>query len=444
MNYKPVDFSCIEIANSLFGDITTESNLRISFYKILFQCLRADVLAFVCSHVLIAALTGIHEKRLFSCHLFGVWVGDLLIDHHYRRQAYRRSRLFQAVNLLKGLGILAQSRAILQKARPDLVVINHSVYPKQGGLLRLALRNNAKAILVRLKLVYIYTNYEQSLSKHPTKIDIGATPDITWEDLFERRFRGYDPRLIDAYAGKPNVALSDVLEEQGLNTEKETILVMCHCFTDANHQFLMDFTSYFDWLRRTYEYALKDRQFNWIFKQHPHSKYYGEENYIFTLLKSRPGVAVVPPNYNNVPLYQSVKAVITVNGSAGEEAPCFGAVPIICGNPEYFDDKIMIAANATNYVETLGNMSKVERLDESLIKYARERLIGREGANSNIGILQFIEVRPNTEESKKRHLEIREFYDRREKHVESAREFEQIVQKIEDTLGWDSIRDSIR
>lgn len=168
-------------------------------------------------------------------------------------------------------------------------------------------------------------------------------------------------------------------KDYNLDPNKKNIFVMLHALTDHPHAHFkwMIFNDYADWFLKTLEFAKKDKNVNWIFKQHPSDKFYPTKDINFQqLFKNAPDNVVFLDNktkFDTRSLIHISDAIITCLGSAGFEIPAMGAIPSITAGDHYYHGFGFSTNPKTKkeYFNILKNLKNSEKLSLDQQKQAK-------------------------------------------------------------------------
>lgn len=171
----------------------------------------------------------------------------------------------------------------------------------------------------------------------------------------------------------------DFCEKYNLDINKKNVFVMLHAFTDHPHSHFkgMIFKDYGDWFLKTLDFAKKNKNVNWIFKQHPSDKFYPTKDINFgKLFENIPDNILFLSTDDKVDtrsLENIADAIVTCLGSAGFEIPAFCAVPSITAGDNHYAG-FSFSKNPKNkkeYFNILKTLDKVEKLPPEAQKEAR-------------------------------------------------------------------------
>ena len=183
------------------------------------------------------------------------------------------------------------------------------------------------------------------------------------QNYIESRSKGYstDINVQKAYSNK--LAGSEFLKRNGISRNRPIVTVFCHAWYDYPHNFGMkNFTDFLDWIKITYEIALKNKNVTWIFKPHPTETWYGGF-YLKDLIKKSPNhIFIIDEKTSVETILDITNSIITVHGTIAIEA-CVRGIPVIAADRSYYSDwniaETMLSRN--EYVDRLKNISTYKK-----------------------------------------------------------------------------------
>ena len=211
--------------------------------------------------------------------------------------------------------------------------------------------------------------------------------EVAWvDDYLEQRFQGKNGREIDrqAFAGKKVLTKEELTQQYGIDTNKKTVVIMAHTFTDAVFNYgEYYFRDYYDWTEQTLKIAASNTNVNWIIKPHPTRSSYNEsEDSIEDLFAryKKNHMFFLSDDVSSESIKNIADVLVTIGGNAGAEYACFGIPSIIVGKPYYYGQGYTIEpATYEAYREVLNHAETITPLTEEQILTAKEVFFFRNG-----------------------------------------------------------------
>lgn len=194
-----------------------------------------------------------------------------------------------------------------------------------------------------------------------------------------------------------NAVDKEVLMRQlGLDPSRKTAVIFPHIFWDATFFWGNDlFENYEEWFVETVKAACKNTAVNWVVKVHPANIVKNHRDGVSTehseLTAIRRAIGELPPHVklleadtkiSTLSLFKALDACITVRGTTGIEAACFGVPVLTAGTGRY--DRLGFTFDSNSREEFLARLADVQNMDrlspeqhELALKHAWGVLIGR-------------------------------------------------------------------
>lgn len=282
----------------------------------------------------------------------------------------------------------------LKQNNISAVLVSHRIGIIAGVMLRAALRQGCeiyslagmhRGTLVRTTELKDMIKYEYS----PTKEDvekITSLPDEQFNKLYEKikdfHINGncsMDAKFAFSDEKKFYTNREDFAKDHNLDPNKKNIFIMLHAFTDYPHSHFkwMIFKDYGDWFLKTLNFAKKDKNVNWIFKQHPADKFYPTNDINFQELFKRVPDNIVFLDVDNKldtrSLVNVADAIITCLGSAGFEIPAMSDVAAITASDNHYQGLGFSINPKTKkeYFGVLKDLKNIKRLTVEQQKIAK-------------------------------------------------------------------------
>ena len=181
----------------------------------------------------------------------------------------------------------------------------------------------------------------------------------------------------------------------GLNKELKTAVLFSHIFWDGTFFYGNDlFIDYQEWFQKTVKKMIKNNNLNWLIKVHPANRVkdfrdnkanYSELNALNEITEKLPD-HIKFINYDNkistLSYFKYIDYCLTVRGTVGIEAACFGIPVITAGTGRYNGlGFTRDHENKQEYLKTIENLHNfnldVKKTKELAIKYAHSLYISR-------------------------------------------------------------------
>lgn len=220
------------------------------------------------------------------------------------------------------------------------------------------------------------------------------TPEIRQlvKEEFDNRYNGKWFLQSRNQPSNDRITRKDLIEKYNLNPELKICCVFSHVLWDANLFYGDDiFEDYADWFHQTVAEAIKNPHINFLIKLHPANiwkkKYENKDQESFAeleLIKSKIGklpehVKIILPSetFSTLSLFQNIDYAITVRGTSGLEAPCFGVKTILAGTGRYSGKGFTHdAISVEEYKQLILNLHNVEPMTDLEIEKAIKHAYG--------------------------------------------------------------------
>jgi hypothetical protein len=186
---------------------------------------------------------------------------------------------------------------------------------------------------------------------------------------------------------KKTLRKDEIYKILDLNIKKRTVIIFPHIFWDATFFWGSDiFENYEEWFVETLKAACKNSEVNWIIKVHPanivknnREGIKSEHSEIKTIKQT---IGILPKHVkiieadaeiSSLSLIKMVDACVTVRGTVGIEAACFGVPVITAGTGRY--DRLGFTIDSDNrfeYIKRLNNVQNLSRLNNDQIELANK------------------------------------------------------------------------
>lgn len=195
---------------------------------------------------------------------------------------------------------------------------------------------------------------------------------------------------------KKAVDKTEIVCQLGLDPSRKTVVIFPHIFWDATFFWGTDlFANYEEWFVETVRAACKNAEVNWVVKVHPANIVKNHRDGVTTehseLTAVRQEIGELPSHVkllgadtdiSTLSLFKALDACVTVRGTTGIEAACFGLPVLTAGTGRY--DRLGFTLDSDSredYLTRLADVQNTERLDpkqrELALRHAWGVLIGR-------------------------------------------------------------------
>lgn len=268
-------------------------------------------------------------------------------------------------DLTEALQAIEQSNFILDKVRPELLVISHPFNFPYGLLAWLALSRGIPVVLAfGLFGVLRFARFSKPedlfrFYDRPVRAEMDALPPARAEAMAEvgRRYlaermagRADDLASVFAFQRRPGqIDREELCRRFGWDASRPIVAFYASNWFDWPHQFGMTaFRDFLDWTLATVAVAGATTRVNWLFKPHPAEDWFGGVS-LADILARLPGashIAVADKHWNNTAVMHAVDALVTYHGTAGVEFAALGKPVLVPERGKYDDCGFVKAARS--------------------------------------------------------------------------------------------------
>lgn len=380
--------------------------LKCSGFRLLFEnhyLLKFPIL-YICSffRAIIIMCRLKSGDEMLQIHCKGILIGDCIYTDILRHApgVYTIDKVMWKRDfpvLLKAFIYCSCICSQFEKYHPRYYILEDSFY-LQGIYVRIAQMYGAKLYkcFVSEKIVEIpkiegecqpnshdiirYYIEQRRAEKRVTVSEINRTVD----ELFYAKFHGLGNKdTVCAFAGKKDITLEELKKEMGLKPQFKNVIIMCHCFSDNAHSCdELIYNDYYVWLEETLKIIKIIKNVNWIIRAHPSRRLYGESDEVWRLFEQYKSdyMFYFPEEYSGELVKELADVIVTVQGTAGYEYPCFGIPVVLTGKSFYSGYGYTVDMRTREeYIYTLCNIQRLEKLNAEQINIAKEIYYYREG-----------------------------------------------------------------
>lgn len=268
-------------------------------------------------------------------------------------------------SLNRSLQCARTARILLQKFKPDALVLVDRGYSPSGELFDTCIENDIPVFTWNAA----HRNNSLMLKRY-TRANRDAHPSSlskeTWDWLktFPWNARSSECVLqelercynsgewygeVGTQVNKKAVEKDAIVLQLGLDPSRKTVGIFPHIFWDATFFWGTDlFENYEEWFVETVKIACKNKMVNWVIKVHPANIVKNHRDGISTehseLAAIRQAIGELPLHVklleadtviSTLSLFKALDACVTVRGTVGIEAACFGIPVLTAGTGRY-------------------------------------------------------------------------------------------------------------
>ncbi len=304
--------------------------------------------------------------------------------------------------LPQAMALCVAAESMLEEIDPAIMIFNEARYAGYGPIFETALRQRRNVI----QFVHGFSDdtlvlkrYTGETSRfHPRSLGEAAWNDVArepWtssleEELasqFEQRYAGKDLLSRRLHRGTRARGRDALLDELALDPQRPVAVVFSHVLWDANLFYGDDlFEDQEEWLVETVREAAANPSLNWIVKLHPANVWKlkaesqrGELNEVKAI---RAAVGELPQHVklllpdtdiSTVSLFGAADYALTIRGTIGIEAPCYG-VPVVTAGTSHYSGRGFTLDSPTvdAYRRLLRGLQDVPPLTDEQVQLAKK------------------------------------------------------------------------
>jgi Capsule polysaccharide biosynthesis protein len=348
-------------------------------------------------------------QRLKSLRYRGANVGQHVLSTLSRR--LRRgsvaldddeARSLVAELLPRSMALVRTAERLLDDIRPDVLIFNEARYAGFGPIFETALARGLDVV----QFVHAFSDDALVFKRYTTetsRVNPRSLGNAAWREVldgpwteqmeaelwqqFERRYTGMDALSRRMYSHTRSQSADELTTSLELDPNKQTAVVFSHVLWDANLFYGDDlFDDQEAWLVESVRAAAGNDRLNWVVKLHPANVW---KRKLERVTGELPEVSAIARHVGNLPrhvrvlrpesdvsarsLFDLADYVVTIRGTVGMEAPCFGIPAVTAGTGHYSGRGFTLdSANADEYLERLGRLHEVPPLGDDAVLRARK------------------------------------------------------------------------
>lgn len=291
---------------------------------------------------------------------------------------------------------------IMDAFSPDLVFFIDRGYTPEGEVFEAALLSGAEAITMNTAHRGGYVMYKRygplNKGQHPVSLSQESWQSILNMAFSNKHWQMTHGELADAYGsgqwydevgtqfGKSLLDKASIISQLGLDPHRKTAVLFAHMFWDATFFWGEDlFEDYEEWFIESLKAMAKNNRLNWVIKLHPANNVknardgFTGEHVEYDAIRRAVGelpshIKILAPEapISTFSLFEMIDYCLTVRGTVGIEAACFG-IPVITAGTGRYDGLGFTKDHQTQeeYLKTLETLEDIPPMDQSATELAR-------------------------------------------------------------------------
>ncbi len=239
-------------------------------------------------------------------------------------------------------------KGLLEKYNVKVMVLGDNVY-RCGLLFEIAKHNNIECVTpINLNGFSMrkYQNYDEFNlhDRKPKKIfldnldskKIHSFIDEYFLKRFSANLEQHD--VLNAFSmNKKKYSKKEIIEKYELKGKLPIVAVMSHIFCDAPHAYPdVLYDDYKEWLVQTVKSLKRNRNINFLIKEHPSADLYNEKGVINSILKELDcEKCLLSDDVHNLTVLDEFDVVVTCGGTIGQEFAYKGKPVVLAAKPPY-------------------------------------------------------------------------------------------------------------
>ena len=326
-------------------------------------------------------------------------IGKIVLSNLMRKYKSSNFNFFDRDIIKKQLdlsiNIINLMQSYIDEIKPEILITQDRGYTPEAEIFETCLINNVKSVEFHVAhrsefLVFKKYNLKSkfkhfnSLSKDniellkKTKISISEKRKFFKElNYCYNKGRWYEE--VGTQFKKKKINKKQFFKKYNLNPELKVAVLFSHIFWDGTFFFGKDiFLDYEEWFKETLKIMIKNKEINWIIKAHPANsvkdyrdkkKNKSELDAIHEVVKKLPEhikFIDCDDSTSTISYFEFIDYCLTVRGTVGIEAACWGVPVITAGSGRYDNIGFTLDhSSKTSYLRTLNNILEIKKYDDS-------------------------------------------------------------------------------
>jgi hypothetical protein len=300
------------------------------------------------------------------------------------------------------MALTLTAERMLDRLQPDVLVFNEARYAGYGPIFESALARDLDVV----QFVHGYSDDALVFKRYAagtSRVHPRSLSDASWAEVermswraehetqlsrqFEVRYGGVDLLSRRLHEHTQRRGRDELARALGVDATKPSAVLFSHVLWDANLFYGDDlFEDQEEWLIETIRSAAANPHLNWIVKLHPANvwkrRLEGQTGELPELEAIRTKLGELPPHVHvllpdsdvsTLDLFGLAAFAITIRGTVGVEAPCFG-VPVVTAGTSHYSGRgfTLDSATAEEYRALLARLHEQQPLTDAQVLLAKK------------------------------------------------------------------------
>jgi hypothetical protein len=314
------------------------------------------------------------RKNLLDLHVGKYRIGIYIYDHllpRFNSPTLDKFNFKVRLIILMEIGYFFFFRKVVLNKNVKFIVIGDYVY-RYGFLFEIAKQDSIPCITpINLNMFamrkYVSQKDYETHDRAPDKNILNTLEDkivnerLTgyFNDRFSASMEQHD--VIKAFSSDKEILVrKELIDKYKLNKNMPIVVIMAHIFCDAPHGYPNTlYDDYYEWVKRTVINLKKNKNVNFLVKEHPSADLYNECGILKKLLKSLGSEQyLLDEETHTLSILNECDVVVTCGGTIGQEFLYRGKQVVLAAKPSYSGFGVTTEFNTKSEYESFlrGNM----------------------------------------------------------------------------------------
>ncbi len=375
---------CATYFNNEVSEIDKSYNIEnISYIPLLFKNFKIAILDFIKAIIFILKDSGI--EHLINFRYKGIPIGNPIYDQIiYEKSNVNENKIkeytchkldwkYGLKNLWEGMVVTDLSKKLFDKNPPSCIILSENTYIR-SIVARTAINYGADIIVTKFYSTFIEKNsYVQDM-------ELGDRQSII-NHIIRKEYDNKDCSYENLDFECSNIERKkSIVKTLGLDPDKKNVVIMLHLFNDSPREQVYKpiYRDFYIWFVETLKIISNIKNVNWIIKDHPYSKRYGQSKEVEKLVKkySKRNIKLIS-SFDGFNIIKDLSDyVVTVSGTVCLESTRYGIQCITAGIPfRGYCPGIITTRSKKEYKDILENIINIDKMDSAEIEKAQKRYI---------------------------------------------------------------------